>query len=360
MKKLLTIGVTLYNSKNYLGSLFVCFSSFLNRSDLSLIFVDDASTDSSLELAKELFGDSSIYIANTNNCGVSRSRNQILQFANSEYVTFLDADDTIDIDVLLKLLNLLPSESSISHPDIILSPYYVVQADNREIRNVFGKFENKIISSSEIIQMLFNYLLLPNRNGDFVQCFSKVYRLDYIQSNSIFFDESLKNCEDIMFLADFLALFPHVHTSDQLFYTHFVHRPGFSETCNRRRSLLSHFGFINAVTRMISTLSKYLKYTDNSLHLDHDVLGNLEAQAIAIYTSIALVQNCVKVVNLRSFCNYYTEVSSALSLPVVHNAFLLYDPSLAGGSQLFSFLVKTKCFFMVTLLCCWKYKRRYG
>jgi len=356
----LTIGVTLYNSQKYLNSLYACFDSFLESSEFNLLFVDDASIDSSLESAKNLFGDSAKYISNIENLGVSKSRNLIFQNANSSYVTFLDADDTINLRALIDLIRSPLLASVNSHPDIVLCPYHVVQANNLGVTKVFGRCENKKICNSELSEMIINYLQLPNRNGDFVQCFSKIYSLDYIQNNNIFFDESLKNFEDVMFLADSLAYFPEVHTNLHSFYTHIVHYPGVSETCNKQRSLISHFGFIKAINNMKCTLYEYLKILHGFSPADHDLLNRLEAQAIAIYTSITLVQNSVKVVSPLSFCKYYREVSSVLNLRTVHNSFLAYDSVVAGGSQLLSFLVKIKCYLLVTLLCCWKFKRRYG
>src|SRR5580698_1608036 len=63
--------------------------------DFELIVVDDASTDNSVELIRELKQkDKRIkLLIHRENLGASRSRNDGLRMANGSYIGFCDADD---------------------------------------------------------------------------------------------------------------------------------------------------------------------------------------------------------------------------------------------------------------------------
>ena len=69
-------------------------NSILNQTfeDLEVIISDDGSTDSTLEIVKNIF-DSRIKILSYPNAGVSASRNRGISQAKGEYISFMDADD---------------------------------------------------------------------------------------------------------------------------------------------------------------------------------------------------------------------------------------------------------------------------
>jgi glycosyltransferase involved in cell wall biosynthesis len=71
-----------------------CITSLLNQSfaDFEIIIVDDLSSDNTQRII-ERFDDKRIrYYRNTEMLGLSRSRNQSVKYAKSEYVFFTDAD----------------------------------------------------------------------------------------------------------------------------------------------------------------------------------------------------------------------------------------------------------------------------
>ena len=60
---------------------------------LELLIIDDASSDDSVDRIKAI-GDPRIrLIQNTDNCGIARVRNQLLEAANGQFLTSLDGDD---------------------------------------------------------------------------------------------------------------------------------------------------------------------------------------------------------------------------------------------------------------------------
>ncbi|KGE13912.1 glycosyltransferase family 2 protein [Sphingobacterium deserti] len=93
--------------------------------NIQLILVNDGSTDSSGKICT-LYAqaDDRVLVLDQSNAGVSVARNRGLEQANGEYVFFMDADDTID-------LNFLRSSYQIGKNDdaelIIVGDYFVQQ-----------------------------------------------------------------------------------------------------------------------------------------------------------------------------------------------------------------------------------------
>ena len=84
-----------------------CLASVLNstHTDLEVICVNDGSPDDSGERLKTWQEkDARVKYIDKENGGVSSARNLALQHVSGEYVTFIDADDTIDADYIQLML----------------------------------------------------------------------------------------------------------------------------------------------------------------------------------------------------------------------------------------------------------------
>ncbi len=90
----ITVIIPVYNAKLYIQD---TLDSIFGQdfSDYEIIFVDDASTDGSLDyLTKKCADQQNVkIISNEVNKGAAHSRNMGFQYAAGEYVIFLDADD---------------------------------------------------------------------------------------------------------------------------------------------------------------------------------------------------------------------------------------------------------------------------
>ena len=96
----ISIIVPVYNSEKYLG---VCIDSILSQSfrDFELILVDDGSKDSSAQICDEYASqDKRVRVIHKVNGGVSAARNDGLDIAKGEYVTFIDSDDWVEREFL--------------------------------------------------------------------------------------------------------------------------------------------------------------------------------------------------------------------------------------------------------------------
>ncbi|SFS53706.1 glycosyltransferase [Lutibacter maritimus] len=106
----LSIIIPVYNVEKYIERCFNAISNVYksnNKIKIEVVFINDGSTDNSLLKLVE-FRNSYNYvkIISQPNLGLSEARNTGIKNANGRYLLFLDSDDWIDLDVILKQLTL--------------------------------------------------------------------------------------------------------------------------------------------------------------------------------------------------------------------------------------------------------------
>ncbi len=107
MQELISVVLPVYNVEKFLER---CVESVVNQTftNLEIILVDDGSTDSSGHLCDELATtDSRILVIHKENGGLSDARNAGINVAKGKYITFIDSDDTVDLDMIEYLYYLI-------------------------------------------------------------------------------------------------------------------------------------------------------------------------------------------------------------------------------------------------------------
>ena len=102
MKPRVSIIVPVYNAAPYLNQ---CVSSLTNQTlqEIEIILINDGSTDGSITILEELAAqDERIKLFSQENQGLSVTRNVGLSHSTGEYVYFMDSDDLLVSDTLLK------------------------------------------------------------------------------------------------------------------------------------------------------------------------------------------------------------------------------------------------------------------
>ncbi len=118
----LSIIIPVYNTENTLRR---CFDSVINQtySNLEVLAVDDGSTDGSADVIKEYARkDERFRYIGIEHGGVSKARNKGLEYADGEYLQFIDADDDVEPSMMTKLISLMQENNAdlaacrFSHP----------------------------------------------------------------------------------------------------------------------------------------------------------------------------------------------------------------------------------------------------
>lgn len=99
-----SIVIPVYNAEAFLP---MCLSSIENQTfqDWEVIAINDGSTDGSLTLLQTFAdNDKRFHILSIEHSGQAAARNEGIQHIQSEFCTFIDADDYVDADYLERLL----------------------------------------------------------------------------------------------------------------------------------------------------------------------------------------------------------------------------------------------------------------
>ena len=168
----ISIIIPVYNGANTISK---CINSCLRQvfSATEIIVIDDASTDNTFEICQS-FGDKIKLLRNKTSQKPYKTRKFGLEYATGEWVLFIDADDYINKDALLKL-----AEKQVnSNADIV------------QMRIVRRLFNNKIAMS---IKSDYNYSMaldacLYKESLFPVQSWGKLYRKILLDSTPIAYD----------------------------------------------------------------------------------------------------------------------------------------------------------------------------
>lgn len=159
---MISVIVPIYNAEKYLNK---CLASIVNQTyrDLEIILVNDGSMDESLAICEKYKqADKRIVIVNKRNEGLVRARKDGIRIAKGEYITFVDADDWIDITTYEKVYT--------GKADIIsygLTEEYENYSKNKTDKIEPGLYDKKRIHDQIIPNMLssaifFEFGMLPN------------------------------------------------------------------------------------------------------------------------------------------------------------------------------------------------------
>ena len=98
-----SVIVPVYNTEKYIER---CLNSLLTQTfgDIEIIVINDGSTDKSMQVIERLAEeDSRIKVIEQTNQKQGAARNRGLEIAKGDFITFIDADDWVDIDYIDKM-----------------------------------------------------------------------------------------------------------------------------------------------------------------------------------------------------------------------------------------------------------------
>lgn len=131
MSELLSVIVPIYNVSNYLDD---CISSIINQTytNLEIILVNDGSTDNSLDICKKYAKlDSRIIVLDKKNGGLSDARNAGIFASRGTFISLIDSDDTINLNMFELMLGWINATES----DIAVCDYAKFH-DGEVIKNI--------------------------------------------------------------------------------------------------------------------------------------------------------------------------------------------------------------------------------
>ena len=177
----ISVIVPVYNVEKYLNR---CVQSIVDQTykNLEIILVDDGSPDHCPEICDEwVEKDNRIKVIHKKNGGLSSARNAAIDIISGEYVTFVDSDDWIDLDMIASMLEFAKANDA----DIVSGGFYFESTDGTSSVQTFSK---RFYIDSEIAQNLLLDSIRP-------EVCSKFYRSKLVKQFR--FDETIKYAEDL-------------------------------------------------------------------------------------------------------------------------------------------------------------------
>ena len=189
----ISIIIPVYNAENYLRR---CIDSVLSQSftDFELILVDDGSKDKSPQICDEYASqDTRVRVIHKANGGVSAARNDGLDIAKGEYVTFIDSDDWVEREYLETL-------SNYRDYDIVFFSHRMIYEDGYTSKYKFEAKEGDKQNIWEIVASLRKNAAGLNFYG---YTWNKMFCRDIIEKYKIRFTEGLRISEDEVYTLDY-------------------------------------------------------------------------------------------------------------------------------------------------------------
>lgn len=204
--KMLSVIVPVYNAEKYLTH---CLESIRksNYPNIEVILVDDGSTDSSPSIC-DLFTykDNRFKVLHVQNGGVSYARNIGIKHCTGEYITFVDADDSVEPEYFDDII-IRGSE------DFVYSGYKNIEAGLIKEENILP---TAIWNINDIKNNLYAFWIKVPIT--FVWC--GCYKRQLIVSNNLTFDESSSLGEDVLFNIEYLKICTKIRISSSSGYLH--------------------------------------------------------------------------------------------------------------------------------------------
>lgn len=190
---LISVIVPVYNAEETINE---CVRSILAQtySCVEIILVDDGSSDRSWECCRKLESDR-VKIYHKENGGVSEARNFGMTYAVGKYITFVDADDRIEPDFLINLLEKIK-------PGVLPVSGMQILADGKKRFCGMSGYHR----GDTVILPRCDFALLYSRSTLFNSVSNKLYDLEQLREHNLRFDTAYQNGEDCMFNLAYLSL----------------------------------------------------------------------------------------------------------------------------------------------------------
>lgn len=247
MKPLISTIVPIYNAATTIKR---CVESLLINKlhNIEVILVDDGSKDNSGKLCDDLAkADRRIKVIHQNNAGVSNARNNGIELATGDWISFVDSDDWVSEDYYDTLLTAIHKKEF----DILFWGAIDV-FPNRQIKKCLtdGFYTGGINMQEEIVA-----LKTAKCHNLFGFTWNKLFKADIVLRNKIRFERALSLNEDEVFTLDYLRYCSNIATTSSLLY--FYNKTNEKSLTSKKKVAFDYLLLSECYNRNINWLSFY-------------------------------------------------------------------------------------------------------
>lgn len=171
----ISVIVPAYNVEKYISS---CLNSLLNQTkkEIEIIAIDDGSTDNTLNILNEYKKNNpdKIKVISQKNQGLSITRNNGIKLSTGKYISFVDGDDEVDINLFKNLWDKLENFSY----DVVAFNVEVIYPNKKAIINpgITSDIKNFNLDSKK------NFLI-----DMYCMACNKIYKKDLFKDENLLF-----------------------------------------------------------------------------------------------------------------------------------------------------------------------------
>lgn len=214
---LVSIIMPIYNVEKYIRD---SIESVLNQTfrDFELILVDDGSPDNCPQICDEYAKKSHrVRVYHKVNGGLSSARNIGIELADGKYIIFIDSDDTVEKNMLEKIVGIAEKENA----DIVIFGIHTMVYRNGILEaEKYGRHQNEILDGHANIEANFTRLC---ESGMWNFPVDKLYRKSLFSSNNVrsksYYDGV---CEDTIMLYDLFPFVNKICVSNGCYYNYMI------------------------------------------------------------------------------------------------------------------------------------------
>lgn len=247
MAVLFSFIVPVYNVEQFLPR---CLDSICKQTctDYEVILVDDGSTDDSGQICSD-YADryEQFKVIHKENTGVSDSRNHGLSMASGKYIIFLDSDDYIEKELLIKVYE----QMQVQGFDACSYAARRVDEENNYLYEIrFDDITKPFNFDEESRDMFLWQYFLQYKVG--WETWMYVFRRDVIEEHRIRFDTELKLAEDLLFTFEYLLYANRLIKLPDVLYDYTLRKDSVTKVYDYKKEIEIIFG--NVFGKMRNTL----------------------------------------------------------------------------------------------------------
>ena len=192
---MVSVVIPAYNVTKTLQRLLDCL---LNQTwqNLQIILVDDGSEDGTVLMAREAAEkEPRLTVVTQGNLGISYARNAGLALCEGKYIRFIDADDTLPLDSIERMVRRAEKDGS----ELVIGGYDQYFGERRSFHNLAGRDDT--VPCDDMMRHLCDHA-----NSYFYGVlWNKLFLREIAEKQNCRFQENLTWGEDFAFVMDYLA-----------------------------------------------------------------------------------------------------------------------------------------------------------
>ena len=221
----LSVLVAVFQSAGFLRRLVASLAA-QDVPDAEFVFCDDASTDGTVDTLKELLAEHGLagrahVLRHDTNCGVCKTRQDLLDAATGEYFIFMDPDDLVDAGMHAEMLATAREKKA----DLVWEGYF------EEKDGVSTRHDERLPDGATAHDMRRAIL----REEIYGSLWNKMIRLDFVRRRAMRFKPENTCCiDDLDFMVDVLAESPRIAYNPGCHYRYMLRTGSISHVSSLR------------------------------------------------------------------------------------------------------------------------------